>query len=208
MVYGAIVVLAMVVSLDGLVAGVAYGAKTIVLPQKARIIIGISSAFTVLLSVTVGQYIARYLSPVYAKGIGSAILVLLGLFLIIRTKAQGSREGSDSDLLRLRLRPLGVIVHILRDPEFADVDHSGNISGDEAAVLGVALALDAFGVGLGAGMAGMPTLPLVISIGITKWVFISAGHRWGTYIAQLWPGLGHSCLPGMVLILLGVWNMI
>lgn len=212
MAYAAAFVLAAVVSLDGLVVGMVYGARGITLSRKARIIVSAASALTMGASMLLGGLLAQLLTARTAERLGALFLMVLGAVLILRARiglrAQNNGSAEPVKLAEFRLPVLGVIIHILKDPEAADVDHSGSISSGEAVVLGVALALDALGAGLGAGLSSMPVAVVVASVGLMKLCLLSVGLRCGKSIYCFWPQIEHSCVPGVLLLALGVYNIL
>ena len=71
-----------------------------------------------------------------------------------RANSKVSDKKSKEAVAVFRIRPLGLVVKILREPTVADTDTSGMIDIKEALLLGSALALDALGAGLGAAATG------------------------------------------------------
>src|SRR5690606_18851213 len=153
--------LALSVSLDGFGAGVAYGLCRIRIPALSVLIIAGCSALAVALGMSAGRILGGYLVPRAASAAGAAILIGIGCWSLYQCLRGGGRDderfgdtsgtagetGGDSfenphsrvRLLRLEIRPLGLIVHIMRSPSAADADRSGVISPGEAVWLGAAL---------------------------------------------------------------------
>ena len=90
----------------------------------------------------------------------------------------------------------------------ADIDKSGNITGIEAFLLGLALSLDSFGAGIGAAMLGFAPLYAAIGIGLTTGIFLSIGLKSG-YFLSYWHWLQRlTFIPGIILIVIGVIKMV
>src|SRR5690625_3285611 len=101
----------------------------------------------------------------------------------------------------------GHIKSLLTSPQNPDKDNSGTISISEAFVLGTALALDAFGAGLGASMLGYSPLVTSVSIAVMSGVFIFTGMKVG-YILSNFKFLSKlTLLPPIILVCIGVYHL-
>jgi len=105
---------------------------------------------------------------------------------------------------RVELRSLGIVIEILRTPSSADMDRSGTISPGEAALLGTALSLDAFGAGIGAAFIGMSPWFTSGVIAIFCAIFLRLGIGVGTAAAGISWVRRLTLLPGFILIALGL----
>ena len=101
-----------------------------------------------------------------------------------------------------------VIKSILTTPDHADLDRSGMISANEAFLLGAALALDAFGAGLGASMLGYSPLLTTILVAIMSGVFLYCGIKTGFLLAKRDFMKHLTLVPPLLLMALGVINLI
>jgi putative sporulation protein YtaF len=196
--------LAVAVSFDGLGAGFAYGVRNLYVPYLSLLIISISSSLALLAAMFMGRAMATFLPGHVSSYIGGGILLLVGAY-IVRGAYNGQEEaglpaGSKKKAPSLR--------GILREPEKADLDSSGSISSREAAILGLALAMDAFGAGFGAAMAGYSPLITCVLVGFCKLIFISGGVSLGKRYAESLNSKKAGALAGGVLILLGLINII
>ena len=92
------------------------------------------------------------------------------------------------------------------DPTAADFDQSGIITWQEAWLLGIALSLDSFAVGIGAAMSGMsPQLTALMAGGVTLASLLlgwELGYRWQHATDGQW-----ARLPAVILIGLGIINI-
>lgn len=205
--------LAVVVSLDGFVAAVAYGARRLRLTFLAVIMVSLSSALAVGISMYVGQYVACFFPAQITEYIGAALLLILGFYFLYQQsrpskQAPGAAPPSINRQLiaQLHLRVFGLVVQILRDPTAADFDQSGIITWQEAWLLGIALSLDSFAVGIGAAMSGMsPQLTALMAGGVTLASLLlgwELGYRWQHATDGQW-----ARLPAVILIGLGIINI-
>lgn len=225
-----LILLALAVSLDGFGVGASYGIRKIKIPLVSVIIIALMSGVVMYASMYIGVWLAACFSPNLATMLGAIILIAIGIWAIwqmLRHKEDdGQAEdnvpgGSDLErlpisgenasiqrkLLSIEVKRLGLVIEILRTPSVADVDRSGVISPSEAALLGLALSLDAFGAGIGAALMGFSPIWTALVICISSGCFIYAGLRVGFKVSHLPWVRRFSFLPGCMLILIGLLKM-
>ncbi len=167
---------------------------------------------SLLIAMLFGQFFEWILSPKLTESVGGIILVCLGgwaLFQVIRPQSKGKEpiQIQEKTIILWEIKSLGLVIQILRKPMKADMDRSGSITGVEAILLGFALSLDAFGAGVGAAMLNYP--PLIVS-GLVVFMssfFLFAGMSIGKKASRLSWIQPLSFIPGIVLILLGVWKL-
>ncbi|MEK0316112.1 MntP/YtaF family protein [Cohnella sp. 56] len=87
--------LAFAVSLDGFGVGITYGLRKIRIPLPSIAIIAGCSGVVILISMLVGTFIARWLSPYGAKAVGAVILIGIGSYALIQFARR--RKGTDDD---------------------------------------------------------------------------------------------------------------
>ncbi len=207
----AIIFFALAVSADGFIAGLAYGIKKIRIPFLSLIVIASASALAVSCSMVLGQGIAAILLPETAKRIGAFLLILMGIFFL--TKALCDRldnlpVSEDEPLVTLNLKSLGIVIKILKEPVAADMDASGEISQKEAFFLGLALAVDAMGVGIGIAMTGYNILFTALSVGVLKFILVNVGIGLGKIMKNESIRSIASFVPGLVFLLIGIMEFL
>ncbi|MEW6243290.1 MAG: sporulation membrane protein YtaF [Bacillota bacterium] len=195
--------LALAVSMDGFVVGATYGMRHIRIPLVSLLVINSVSAAGVLATMTAGELICRVAGARVSALAGAAILVLVGLWSIKEALAKRHAVQRQETLLRLRLAALGVVVQILREPVAADSDASGTISPGEAFFLGIALALDAMGAGLGAGLTGAHLVLVPATVGIGQMLLVRVGELTGQALSGRVLGT-FRMVPGFILLALAV----
>jgi len=150
--------LALALSVDGLAVGLAYGIRRIEVSRYMLALIAVCTFLLMGISIQLGGLAAELFSPLLARRLGGGVLVGVGLWQLAQGLLERAGARGDSPdprvLVRLRIRSLGLVVQILRDPCGADLDGSGSIDGGESILLGVVLGLDAVGAGFGAAMTG------------------------------------------------------
>lgn len=219
--YLSLFALAFAVSLDSFGVGISYGLRRIKIPIPSILIITSCSAVLVLLSMQLGKWLSGFISMETANITGAIILIGIGCWAIFNL--YHNRETSHSDVpvnvaaypgametseplpvLKIEIKTLGLVIHILKKPTAADVDRSGIITGAEAALLGVALSLDGFGAGIGAALMGYsPWLTAMLFSNLCT-IFILAGLRLGFLYSNIQWVRRMSFIPGAILILFGL----
>src|SRR5690625_2495552 len=159
----------------------------------------------------IGNLLKIFISPAVTSILGSAILIALGLFVFISTvwpqKKNESKTWKDKD----HHNQLSTFHHfktVITDPHRADKDQSGTISVAEALILGTALALDAFGAGLGAAMLGYSPILTSILIATMSGLFVFSGIKVGFLLSQNKTLAKLTYLPPILLICIGVYNLL
>jgi len=216
-----IVLLAFAVSLDSFGVGLNYGLRQIRLPKASIAIIALCSGIMMLAAMLLGNLIMPLIPERYVKWTGGAILIIIGAWAVLQMLlrrdedgegdamagtgvASASEAGGPKRVWRMEVRSLGIVIEILRTPSSADMDRSGTISPGEAALLGTALSLDAFGAGVGAAFIGLSpwiTSGVIATFGA---IFLKLGIHAGTLAAGISWVRKITLLPGIILIVLGL----
>lgn len=215
-----ILIFAVAVSLDQFCVGISYGIRKIRISPLPLSVLSLTSTVVILISMLFGHIVAGYVSVKAAGLIGAVILISVGLWILVRTwqshraeqqvvqQAGPQAELQGRTLLEIHLRPLGLVIRILKEPAEADLDKSGTISIYEAVLLGLALAMDSLGAGFGLAMTGFESLltPVVIAIavGLASFTLVGMGRLLGSRCAAGWLGDRAGTIQGWVLIGLGL----
>ncbi len=205
--YFHILLFALAVSSDGIFAGMAYGLKKIKVPLLSLLVIALASALAVSFSMLCGRGLATIFPPDFAGRLGAVMLMLIGVYFLLsacRDRIESMDEIGEEPLFSLNIKPLGIIVNILKEPARADFDLSGEISTREAFFLGLALAMDALGAGIGVALAGFNILLTALAVGVLKFILVNCGLQLGIKIkAEGWQTFS-SLIPGLIFISLGI----
>ncbi len=227
--WASILVFAVALSLDGFGAGISYGMRKIKIPFSSLLVICFISVGAMTIAILSGHLITRVVSPQIAQVVGAVILIAIGSWNIFRTltakpqpesqnptgdKPGGEHENEELlqseeiELLKIKLWPLGLVIHIIREPHKADIDQSGVICGREAFLLGVALSMDALVAGIGAALAGLRFIITPVIVGVTQFALVAAGDFIGRRWAARWISDKAATIPGLVLIGIGILRVI
>lgn len=210
-----IIVFALALNMDALATGVAYGIRKIKIPLSSLLIISSMSVFSILISMALGQALAHFLSESFAHKLGGGMLVFIGVWLLAqawrehnpKTKPVGDVTSTKKQLMQIRIKALGLVIQVLREPSKADLDQSGIISPKEAMLLGIALAMDSFGAGIAVSMLGFQPLLTALVVGVGHIVLTYLGLLMGNGFAATRMGQKMAVLPGFLLITLGLFKL-
>lgn len=183
------------VSLDGFTVGMTYGLRKISLTAVTFLIIIACSGIVVFCAMTIGHIIAPFMTETFRAAIGGIIFISLGIYMlvsILQAKHPEKEEATHS------------YSSFIENPEIVDLDRSGTISIAEAFVLGVALALDAFGAGIAAALLGFPILVTIICIAFASGLFVYTGFAIGHLLAHFPFMKKMIYIPPALLILIGL----
>ncbi|WP_353892673.1 sporulation membrane protein YtaF [Proteinivorax hydrogeniformans] len=202
----AMLLIGMAVSIDGLGAGVAYGINRVRMSWLTIVLVSVASGFAIYASLLGGRLFSYFLTPTVAETIGAGILMLMGIFLFtngIKTLlSKAKQNGIESK------KWYQSILDILKQPMAADIDKSGTISHYEGVLLGVALAMDAFGAGFGAALSGASPEIMAATVVVFKGIMLTCGLYLGAIFSNLqWQGI-LILLPGIIFFTLGTINLL
>lgn len=198
------------VSLDGFGVGITYGMRKIRIPFKALLVIMLCSGMIVMVSMMIGQLLRAIISPNVASLIGSTILIFIGIFVLFSIVRPSQRKNCEQTVTHDVDEATNQLQHfksVLRDPFQADKDKSGTISVSEAFILGTALALDAFGAGLGAAMLGYSPIVTAVLIATMSGLFVFSGIKIGFLLSKNRMIARLTFIPPLLLICIGLFNL-
>lgn len=197
-------------SLDNLIVGIAYGIKKLKIPLSSNLIIAFISCIGTFISMLLGKFLGNFMSYRNSNIIGSSILIFIGLYFIIKSyKRDNGNISLEKKLLsnESKAEYSNQYEEILIKPEKADKDNSGNIDFKEALTLGLALALNNIGLGIGASITGLSisltcSLTLIFSLTAIPLGFI-IGKKFLSSILEN----KAEIISGIIIILLGVYEL-
>ncbi|NCU18849.1 sporulation membrane protein YtaF [Pallidibacillus pasinlerensis] len=212
-----LLLLAFAVSMDSFNVGFTYGMRRVSISVQAILIIALCSSISLYFAEMIGSLFGGFLTPEVSQTIGGSILILLGvwaLYQFFRTLQENGKSDrkslqayNEKVLLKFEIKSVGIVIHILKKPMTADLDKSGTINGFEAVLLGAALSLDSFGVGISASMLAFSPLILAVAVGVMSGIFLSAGLLFGKSMGENKWAKHISILPGLILIFIGIWRL-
>lgn len=186
-------------SLDILVVSLAYGLKDIKINFSSTLVIASISALGTFISMILGQFLVNLIPVKLGDIIGGLVLLALGFYSIysyFKEKKILTSPNSDNN---------SSPTFILENPEVADKDKSGNIDFKESLALSLALALNNFGLGIGASISGLNITFTTISTFIISLIFISLGFYLSKTIKSKNISKNSNLIAGIIIILLSLF---
>lgn len=186
-------------SLDILVVSLAYGLKDIKINFSSTLVITSISALGTFISMILGKFLVDLIPVKLGDIIGGLVLLLLGFYSIysyFKEKKILTSHNSENN---------SSPTFILENPEVADKDKSGNIDFKESLALSLALALNNFGLGIGASISGLNIVFTTISTFIISLIFISLGFYLSKTIKSKNISKNSNLIAGIIIIILSLF---
>lgn len=186
-------------SLDILVVSLAYGLKDIKINFSSSLVIASISALGTFISMILGKFLVDLIPVKLGDIIGGLVLLLLGFYSIysyFKEKKILTSHNSENN---------SSPTFILENPEVADKDKSGNIDFKESLALSLALALNNFGLGIGASISGLNIAFTTISTFIISLIFISLGFYLSKTIKSKNISKNSNLIAGIIIIILSLF---
>lgn len=206
-----VLLLGLAVSIDGFVAGIAYGLKNIRLPMTSLSIVGFVAAICTAVAMIMAYLVGQLINTDIAIAIGAFLLIMLGIWSLFQqylTKDVASYELNGDVTARKLTFSLGrLVISIMAKPETADVDKLGVISPLEAVFLGFAVGADAMVGTFAAALMGPLPFYTPLVIGIIHMLCIAAGCYSSQKLISERIKKRFPYLPGALLILLGILRL-
>lgn len=214
--YIAILLFAVSMSIDALGVGTTYGLKNIKISFLPKCLMSVLSFLYSAAAMWLGGFLSELL-PEQAGSVASGLMLgTIGIYTICgavrscRGKSedtpQVAQSANSKRILHRFIKPLGISITIIKHPTAADFDHSRSIDWRESLYIGLALSFDAIGAGIGYSLGGDKNYLLPILIGGFQFLFLSLGCVLGRKINQI-PRLNQKVLaflPGIIMLGLAV----
>ncbi len=208
MIFFYLLFLGFAVSIDGFVAGIAYGLKDIRIPMKSLLIICITTIISTTIAMWTACFLGIFMNTQLALLCGSLLLILIGIFSLFQeylTKdAHKNRIHEEAHPPKLTFSLGRLVINIMADPEKADVDHSRGINSTEALFLGLALGFDNIIATFAATLMGPLPFYTPFIMGLIQVIVISAGIYTSKHLISATLKKRFPYVPGIILILLGL----
>lgn len=134
-------------SVDNLGVGISYGIREIRIDLGANLLISFICFLMSVAGISFGIWLSKIIPGVFPLVIGAFFLTIIGIRIILLGIPR--KKGSLAVRTEHNHHQTPNMKGILRNPEAADVDKSGEIGLGEAVLLGVALSANALTSGLG-----------------------------------------------------------
>ena len=175
------ILLALSASIDALSLGITYGIQKTKMSKTANIIIFMIVLVCSSIAILVGHFLSLLFSPTLSISLGSSLLIILGLYNIYK----GIKKSNT-------------FVNF-------DTDNSNYIDNKEATAIGLAVAVDASCVSMGAGIIGYISFILPVFRGFFHTLFVNCGKFVAKSAVEKLNIPSHvlSIISGILLVLIG-----
>ncbi|WP_245632836.1 manganese efflux pump [Alicyclobacillus kakegawensis] len=189
-----VAMIAVASNLDNAGVGIAYGVRGIRISWLANLVISLMSGVMTLAAGSLGHAFSRHLSVRAAAALGGSIIILVGLWVLVEPiRSSRVRNGGHT-----------MVTQILRDPVKADMDRSQTISLREAAILGVALGLNAIAGGFDAGISNIGVYTTAVAVAAVGFLLLAVSTWVGRRFAAPYVGNHAAYLAGILLLAVGI----
>ena len=176
---------------DNFVIGISYGIRKITVNTKAKIIIALPTLLGTYLSLSMGRAFFSLLPLHSANIISCCILLIIGLYTIL--KVIKKRKNLDSNIL--------VTAEMAKK---YDTDNNGNIDAKEAFVLGLVLALNNIGLGIGFSTSNHNILITAVITSFLSAIGFNIGNSLGKKCFSKLLNNYTEFISGLLIITLGI----
>jgi putative Mn2+ efflux pump MntP len=182
------ILLSLSTSIDSLGIGITYGMKNTKISFIGKLILFGISFFITSASVCFGDYLTHFFPESYANWIGAFLLIFIGIVVIVKAIKESYYQKQD----------------------YYDYDHSNLIDPKESVILGIALSIDSFGIGLSSSFMGINSFFFPLMVGIFQFLFLSLGNFLGKKIHKISqiPDMIWSILSGILLIFIAFLRLL
>lgn len=196
-------------SMDALIASLAYGCNRIKIPTLSVQVIAVMCTGILGISLLLGQFLKLYIPHELLKIVSFVILLLLGIIKLLDNlvKSLIDKYTIFNKEIKFSLLNLKFILNIYADPKEADYDQSKILSPKEAFSLAIALSIDNLAAGVGAAIGNVNILATIISSFLLSMLAIKSGEIIGNKLCDKLP-FNLSWFSGILLITLAILRFI
>lgn len=215
-------------NIDSFIVGASYGIKKSHISLAKSILISLITMAGTVISILLGTEIVAFIPAHAAEILGSALLILLGLYYMIKGLLQYWKEhfpDEDAvkieDLYKINISPAPVrtadclasstVDSVL--PDFSIPDSQSDtkaaispMSLKEGIFLGLALSVNNFGMGIAASISGLTLFPAAVISLILAILFLYAGNTFGKSRIFQMSGQAADLVSGLILITLSLYE--
>ena len=192
------VIFAAAISMDAFGIGFSCSLRGIRFPLRCKLLICGWVVAVTAVAVIAGGIISGFLPEWAGSIIGAVMLIMLGIYIFAGALIRHKKESSE------KIKPSDILIK----PEVCDMDKSSDVDMKEALYTGIALSLDSFSAGLGAGVAGGADLIPLLS-GLFHFILLFVGEFCGRFMKNRFSGgeLWLTLLSSLLLIIIGVFGL-
>ena len=190
-------------STDALIASFAYGSNKIKIPMISVQVISFLCTIVLGISLLLGTLLKSYIPGSILHLVSFGILFILGVIKLLDNliKSAIDKHTTINKQIKFSMLNLNFILNIYANPNEADVDNSKTLSPREALSIAIALSIDSLVAGVGAALANVSILAVIVSSLVLSTLAVKSGELLGHKLSDKVP-FGLSWLSGAILITL------
>ncbi|HBZ10610.1 MAG TPA: sporulation membrane protein YtaF [Bacillus bacterium] len=169
-------------SIDNLGVGISYGIRKINVRMGPNFMIAVTCFLFSMAGISFGLWLSNIFPGMLPVIFGAFLLFVIGIRIIL---LDAPRNNTTSKGNKKHKEQTKTLKGLLRNPESADADLSGDIGWGEAVILGVALSANALTNGLGAGLLGLSPLAISLTAAIGSFISVWAGVKLGAKLSNM-----------------------
>lgn len=193
------------ICLDSLAIGIAYGMRKIKIPIKSLLVIDIVCTVVLSIAMLLGNVIKKILPGNIPTMISFLILLSIGIYFLLEG-ISNSFINREKKTFHIKLSNIKIIIDVVVDCTKADMNNSGDIDLKEGFYLGMALSLDALGIGFGSAMGSINYIQVLVLSFIFNMIIILLGLYLGQKLVSK-SKMEFSWISGLILIFLALCKL-
>ena len=195
-------------NIDAFFFGVAFGTKGIKILTKSKLIIFFTSMSITAVLFFLGKWFGNFLEPQLSSHLGAVFMIIIGVAFVIKTLIEKKDNTPlPKTLVSFSIKSLGLTVKVIKEPLLSDFDSSGAIEPVEAFLVALALSFDGLSASFSLGLSNLVNIYQILLIPVFQFVAISLGNVFTCFFKILRKFFITNYIPGIVLILLGIYYL-
>lgn len=186
-------------SIDSFVVAFAYGAKSIKIGLASNLVIASIASIGTFISMLIGKIFIDKIPLNVANLIGAFVLFALGIYFIIDYRKNRYIENPEQFCNEKNCHKA-----ILKFPEVADTNNSGNIELSESIGLSIALALNNFALGIAASITGLDIYLTTFVTFILSFMLIKLGFYLSKKMLNKFISEKGGLISGIIILILAL----
>lgn len=183
-----IVLMTLAATADSFIIAFNYGIKKVIISNSSNVFISIFCLLGTLVSMLIGKFLGGLVTVHSANIIGSVVLVGFSLYMLRNALFTGKDDTHQ----------------YTQDPTVVDKDNSKVIEFKESFLIGLLLSINNMGMGIGAGITGMPIIITSIVCAGASFIFIKIGCLFGNHIDSLKVSKSLEIISALFVLILGI----
>lgn len=189
-------------NIDSFIVGMSYGIKKSNINLLKSTIISLVTLIGTVIAILMGTEISQLLSPTSTRAIGCTLLICLGLYYIVKSILGYIKEKYRKSEVKTNE------IHCSTNQKSSDKGSLLTLTLKEGLLLGLALSINNFGMGIGASMTGLLLLPTALISLIVSVIFLYGGNFIGKTKMPHMTDQMADIISGLILVGLAVYEML